>query len=269
MALFLLFTYDTAKYVLCGTSVSPHAHRFIYLTVLDFWHQFCTQWCTALYISYIVAHIEAGCKRVPISYFFSLWKPRNERNYASNKKSRLKGKRSAALLKRPTVIKELRPLFSPLYSECLACTSVHAAGWSLFPCLCVCVCARMCMRAHICVGNDEKDVEWYVAVYLGNLVGLYCAFGPVYVLLTLMFFYCALRAHVRLYGKYTFTTLLHHITIPITNCYASSRSIQSCTCSYVISWKMMANMVMNFTPVLLFNYQIHRASTLWGMASLH
>ena len=57
--------------------------------------------------SYIVAHIEAGCKWVPISYFFSLWKPRNERNYASNKKSGLKGKRSAAPLKRPTVMKEL------------------------------------------------------------------------------------------------------------------------------------------------------------------
>ena len=125
------------------------------------------------------------------------------------------------------------------------------------------------MHAHICVGNDAKDVEWYVAVYLGNVAGFHCAFGPVYVLLTLMFFYCALRAHVRLYGKYTFTTLLHHITIPITNCYVSSRSIQSCTCSYVISWKMMANMVMNFTPVLLFTYQIHRASTLRGMASLH
>ena len=32
-------------------------------------------------------------------------------------------------------------------------------------------------------------------------------------------------------------TLLHHITIPITSCHASSTSIQSCTCSYVISWK--------------------------------
>ena len=33
--------------------------------------------------------------------------------------------------------------------------------------------------------------------------------------------------------------------------------------------KKMANMVMNFTPVLFFTYQIDRASTLWGMASLH
>ena len=94
--------------------------------------------------SYIVAHIEAGCKWVPISYFFSLWKPRNERNYASNKKSRLKGKRSAALLKWPTVMKELRPLFSPLCSERLAWASVHAAVWSLFTSLCVCVRARVC-----------------------------------------------------------------------------------------------------------------------------
>ena len=69
MALFLLFTYDTAKYVLCITSLSPHAHRFVYLTVLDFWYQFCTQWCMALYISYIVAHVKAGCKRVPFHTF--------------------------------------------------------------------------------------------------------------------------------------------------------------------------------------------------------
>ena len=108
MALFFLFSCDTAKYVLCVTSLSPHAHGFVYLTILDFWHQFCTQWCTALYISYIAAHVKVGCKRVPISYFFSLWKPRNERNYASNKKSGLKGKRSAAPLKRPTVMKELK-----------------------------------------------------------------------------------------------------------------------------------------------------------------
>ena len=108
MALFWLSTYDTAKYVLCVTSLSPHAHRFVYLTILDFWHQFCTQWCMALYISYTVAHVKAGCKWVPISYFLSLWKPENERNYASNKKSRLKGKRSAAPLKRPTVMKELK-----------------------------------------------------------------------------------------------------------------------------------------------------------------
>ena len=39
--------------------------------------------------------------------------------------------------------------------------------------------------------------------------------------------------------------------------------------SYVISWKKMANMVMNFTPVLFFTYQIDRAPTLWWMASLH
>ena len=108
MALFLLFSYDTAKYVLCVTSLSPHAHGFVYLTVLDFWHQFCTQWCTALYISYIVAHVKAGCK--PVSHFFSLWKPRNERNYASNKKSGLRGKRSAAPLKWPTVMKELNKI---------------------------------------------------------------------------------------------------------------------------------------------------------------
>ena len=38
--------------------------------------------------------------------------------------------------------------------------------------------------------------------------------------------------------------------------------------SYVISWKKMANMVMNFTPVLFFTYQIDRAPTLWGMGSL-
>ena len=114
MALFLLFTYDTAKYVLCITSLSPHAHGFVYLTILDFWHQFCTQWCTALYVSYIVAHVKAGCKWVPISYFFSLWKPGNERNYASNKKSGLKGKRSAAPLKRPTVMKELKQGFHSL-----------------------------------------------------------------------------------------------------------------------------------------------------------
>ena len=189
-SLFLFFTYDAAKSLLCVTFLSPHAHRFVYLTVLDFWHQFCMQRCMALHISYIVAHIEAGCKWVPISYFFSLWKPRNERNYASNKKSRLKGKRSAALLKWPTVMKELRPLFSPLCSERLACASVHAAVWSMFTSLCVCACACMCMRV----------------VYLGNLVGFHCAFGPVYVLLTLMFFYCAARAHVRLYGKYTFTS---------------------------------------------------------------
>ena len=79
------------------------------------------------------------------------------------------------------------------------------------PCMCKCVCSCVkfvcvCVHAHICVGNDAKDTEWYVAVYLGNLVGFHCAFGPVYVLLTVMFFYCALRAHVRLYGKYTFTS---------------------------------------------------------------
>ena len=28
---------------------------------------------------------------------------------------------------------------------------------------------HMCMHAHICADNDAKDVEWYVAVYLGNL----------------------------------------------------------------------------------------------------
>ena len=143
-SLFLFFTYDAAKSLLCVTSLSLHAHRFVYLTLIDFWHQFCTQRCMALYISYIVAHIEAGCKWVPISYFFSLWKPRNERNYASNKKSRLKGKRSAALLKWPTVMKELRPLFSPLCSERLAWASVHAAVWSLFTSLCMCVRARVC-----------------------------------------------------------------------------------------------------------------------------
>ena len=108
MAVFLLFTYDSTEYVLCVTSLSPHAQRFIYLTLLDFWHQFCTQRCTAHYISYIVAHIKAGCKWVPMSYFYSLLKPMNKRNYASNKKSSLKGKRSAAPLKRPTVMKELK-----------------------------------------------------------------------------------------------------------------------------------------------------------------
>ena len=39
--------------------------------------------------------------------------------------------------------------------------------------VCVRVCERMCMHAHICVGNDAKDVEWYIAVYLGNLVGFH------------------------------------------------------------------------------------------------
>ena len=48
-----------------------------------------------------------GANRYPF-HNFSLWKPRNERNYASNKKSGLKGKRSAAPLKRPTVMKEIR-----------------------------------------------------------------------------------------------------------------------------------------------------------------
>ena len=63
-------------------------------------------------------------------------------------------------------------------------------------------------------------------------------------------------------------TLLHHITIPITSRHASSTSIQSCTLSYIITWKMIPNMVMNFTPISLFTYQVHRASTLWGMDSL-
>ena len=80
---------------------------------------------------------------------------------------------------------------------------------------------------------------------------------------------CFSTVHSGLTSGCMANTLLHHITIPITSCHASSTSIQSCTCSYVISWKKMANMVMNFTPVLFFTYQIDRASTLWGMTSLH
>ena len=80
----------------------------------------------ALYISYIAAHVKAGYKQVPISYFFSLWKPRNERNYASNKKSGLMGKRSAALRKWPTVMKELSGYFcSRLYIECREVETGH------------------------------------------------------------------------------------------------------------------------------------------------
>ena len=63
-------------------------------------------------------------------------------------------------------------------------------------CVCVCVCVRA--GARVCVESDEKDVEGSVVVCLYIFSRLRCALGCVYtsVLLTLMFLYCVLRAHV-------------------------------------------------------------------------
>ena len=97
---FLLFTYDNKICPLCHLSV----------TMCTQFHFFDCTWLltsilhtmvySTLYFIYCGSN-RGRCKRVPISYFYSLWKPRNERNYASNKKSGLKGERSAAPLKQP------------------------------------------------------------------------------------------------------------------------------------------------------------------------
>ena len=64
------------------------------------------------------------------------------------------------------------------------------------------------MRASVCVGSDEKDAECSVFVYVINRVSL--CFCSVYILLTLMLFYCALRAHARC--KCLINTILHYDT---------------------------------------------------------
>ena len=131
------------------------------------------------------------------------------------------------------------------------------AVWSL------CVCVRAYVHAcTICVGNDAKEFEWYVAVYLGNLAGFHCAFGPVYVLLTLMFFYCARQVVWQIH----FYITLQYLSLAVMQAVHLYNPVPAPT-SY--PEKKMANMVMNFTPVLFFTYQIDRASTLWGMTSLH
>ena len=119
--------------------VSPHCHHmhrgsFIwpYLTSdinsahNGVWHYtFHTLWLMS----------RQGANRYPF-HNFSLWKPRNERNYASNKKSRLKGKRSAAPLKRPTVMKELISFFPFRATRWNILTWWRWKAWNLQPWRC-------------------------------------------------------------------------------------------------------------------------------------
>ena len=82
--------------------------------------------------------------------------------------------------------------------------------------VCVCVCVRACVRACVCVcvggGGGEVMRKMLNAVlqcvYVTSRV--HCALDCVYILLTLLFFYCALRARVR--RNSLRTTLLHYIT---------------------------------------------------------
>ena len=69
MPLLPIFTNDTIRYYFHVISLSPHAHKFVYLTLLDFWHQFCTRRCMTLYNSCTVSKIQAGCKQYPLHSF--------------------------------------------------------------------------------------------------------------------------------------------------------------------------------------------------------
>ena len=120
----------------------------------------------------------------------------------------------------------------------------------------------MCMRAHICVGNDAKEFEWYVAVYLGNLAGFHCAFGPVYVLLTLMFFNCARQVVWQIH----FYITLQYLSLAVMQAVHLYNPVPAPTSYPEKRWQTWSwtSHLFYFSPI-----KTDRASTLWGMTSLH
>ena len=110
-------------------------------------------------------------------------------------------------------------------------------------CVCACVCVRACVRAHVCVCACVRAcVRMCVCVcvcvcvrararararvlevmrkmmnvvlqcccccFLNVISRVHCALGCVYILVTLLFLYCVLRAHARC--KLLADILLHH-----------------------------------------------------------
>ena len=87
--------------------------------------------------------------------------------------------------------------------------------------LCECVCVfvsvrasvRPCVRACVCVSVLEAMRKMLYCVYVINSVyvinRVHCALGCVYILLTLLFFYCALRVQV----SYKCFLILIYITL--------------------------------------------------------
>ena len=88
------------------------------------------------------------------------------------------------------------------------------------PCLCVCscvpfavcVCVCVCMRVRKCVCLLEvmRKMLNEVLSCIDVISSIYCALGCVYILLTILFLYCALQAHIRC-KCFTSTFTLYYI----------------------------------------------------------
>ena len=106
-----------------------------------------------------------------------------------------------------------------IHSDCFCTSSKQVsadhqeeAGSAMCVCVCVCVCVCMyaCVRVCVCVEVMRNMLnEVLQCVYVIKRV--HCALGCLYILLTLLFLYCVLRAHCRC--KRLTDTLSHYVTL--------------------------------------------------------